>query len=88
MLKWTNDTVMDKTPRGSSPSEIPDKPVVMEATFLKKINDRDINNEKLVSRYMVSQTNSNPFMANNDYLKDLEVQDSFLTPQNTGVMHK
>ena len=43
MLKWTNDTVMDKTPRGSSPSEIPDKPVVMEATFLKKINDRDIN---------------------------------------------
>ena len=36
---------------------------------------------------MVSQTNSNPFMANNDYLKDLEVQDNFLKPQNTGVMH-
>lgn len=87
MLKWTNNTVMDKSARGSSPSEKLNKPVVMEATFFKKINDRDINNEKLVSRYMVSQTNSNPFMANNDYLKDLEVQDNFLKPQNTGVMH-
>ena len=77
MLKWTNNTVMEKSSRGSSPSEKPNKPVVMEATFFKKINDRDINNEKLVSRYMVSQTNSNPFMANNDYLKDLEVQDNF-----------
>ena len=56
----------------------------MEGTFFKKLSDRDMNNEKLMSRYMVAQTNCNPFMANNDYLKDLEVQDNFLTPQNSG----
>ena len=85
MLKWTNGTIMDKSSRYSKPE--PEKPVVMEGTFFKKVSDRDINNEKLVSRYMVAQTNCNPFMANNDYVKDLEIQDNFLKPQNSGVMN-
>lgn len=87
MIKWTNGTIMDKSSRYSNPESKPEKPVVMEGTFFKKVSDRDINNEKLVSRYMVAQTNCNPFMANNDYIKDLEIQDSFLKPQNSGIMH-
>lgn len=87
MIKWTNGTTMNKSSRYDKPEPESEKPVVVEGTFFKKVSERDINNEKLVSRYMVAQTNCNPFMANNDYLKDLEVQDSFLKPQNSGIMH-
>ena len=86
MLKWTNGTNMEKSSRYSKPEPEPKKPIVIEGTFFKKTSERDLNNEKLMSRYMVSQTNCNPFMANNDYLKDLEVQDNFLTPQNSGAV--
>lgn len=86
MLKWTNGTNMEKSSRYSKPDLKDEKPVVIEGTFFKKTSERDLHNEKLMSRYMVSQTNCNPFMANNDYLKDLEVQDNFLTPQNSGAV--
>lgn len=86
MIKWTNGTNMEKSSRYSKPEPEQKKPIIMEGTFFKKTSERDLNNEKLMSRYMVSQTNCNPFMANNDYLKDLEVQDNFLTPQNSGAV--
>jgi hypothetical protein len=54
--------------------------------ILKPTNERDMHNEKLISRYMVAQTNINPFMANNDYIKDLATQDEFLIPKNSSIM--
>ena len=55
MLKWTNGTTMDKSSRYSKPEPEPEKPIVMEGTFFKKTSERDLNNEKLMSRYMVTQ---------------------------------
>ena len=96
VLKWTNGTVLNKTLRedinkiNDQNEQLVDnipKYVITDGTFFKKTSDRDVNNEKLMSRYMVTQTNTNPFMADNDYLKDLEVQNKFLKPQNSGIMN-
>tara|TARA_Y100000996_G_C22421309_1_gene601566 strand:- start:243 stop:494 length:252 start_codon:yes stop_codon:yes gene_type:complete len=77
-LRWTNGTLMEKSGR--------EKKSHNQTYILKHQNERDLHNEKLMSRYMVTQTNINPFLANNDYLKDLEVQDNFLTPQNSSMV--
>ena len=46
-------------------------------------NKREDANHKLSERYLVGQLNQNPFMINNDYIKDLDVQQSFLMPKNS-----
>ena len=43
---------------------------------------RENNFEKMNQREMIAQTSQNPFLASN-YLEDLQVQESFLTPQNS-----
>lgn len=37
MIKWTNGTIMEKSSRYSKPEPEPEKPVVMEGTFLKRL---------------------------------------------------
>lgn len=46
-------------------------------------NKREEANHKLSERYLVGQLNQNPFMINNDYIKDLDIQQSFLIPKNS-----
>ena len=46
-------------------------------------NKRQNMNDKLSDRYMVQQTNQNPFMMGNSYVQDLEVQESFLRPKSS-----
>lgn len=46
-------------------------------------NKRELSNTKLNDRNMISQIGQNPFMANNNYLHDLEVQQNFLIPKNS-----
>jgi len=77
-LRWTNGTLMQKSSREKKAHE--------NTYIFKHTNERDLHNEKLVSRYMVAQTSINPFMANNDYLKDLATQDEFLIPKNSSIM--
>lgn len=43
--------------------------------------------ERMNQREMVAQTNLNPFLSNN-YLEDLQVQEQFLTPQNSNLESK
>lgn len=76
-LRWTNGSIMEKSLREKITHE--------QSFILKPPNERDLNNEKLISRYMVAQTSCNPFHANNNYLKDLEVQDNFLIPKNSSM---
>jgi|TARA_Y100000992_G_scaffold302592_1_gene277559 hypothetical protein len=78
ILKWTNGTLMEKSER--------EKKILDTTYILKSTNERDLHNQKLISRYMVTQTNINPFMANNDYIKDLATQDEFLIPQNSSII--
>lgn len=46
-------------------------------------NKREDANHKLSERYLVGQLNQNPFMINNDYIKDLDIQQNFLIPKNS-----
>ena len=49
--------------------------------FRKVSNKREEANEKINERYLIGQATQNPFMTNNNYVNDLEVQMNFLTPQ-------
>jgi len=46
-------------------------------------NKREIANEKMNERHMISQINQNPFLAKNTYLEDLDIQENFLKPKNS-----
>lgn len=45
---------------------------------------RESNFERMNEREMIAQTNLNPFLSSN-YLEDLQVQENFLTPQNSNT---
>ena len=49
--------------------------------FHKVSNKREEANEKMNERYLIGQATQNPFMTNNNYVNDLEVQMNFLTPK-------
>ena len=51
-------------------------------------NKRELANTKLKDRNMISQIGQNPFMINNNYLEDLEIQQNFLIPQNSNIKEK
>lgn len=46
-------------------------------------NKREEANHKLSERYLVGQTKQNPFMLDNNYIKDLDTQQNFLIPKNS-----
>ena len=48
-------------------------------------NKREEANHKLSERHLVGKLNQNPFMINNDYIKDLDIQQSFLIPKNSNI---
>lgn len=51
--------------------------------FMKGSNKRELVNNKLNERNMISQIGQNPFMTNNNYINDLVNQQTFLIPQNS-----
>ena len=44
-------------------------------------NKREEASNKLSDRYLIGQAIKNPFLVENDYLQDLEVQHKFLMPK-------
>ena len=93
-LKWNNGTIFEKSKRtlietikkenkNENNNEIIENSIPNPQFFFKNTNERDINNDKLASRYMVSQVNFNPFLANNNYINDIEIQENFLKPKNS-----
>lgn len=46
-------------------------------------NKRELANEKMNERYMISQIAQNPFLTKNTYLEDLDTQEAFLKPKNS-----
>ena len=48
-------------------------------------NKREEANHKLSERHLVGQLNQNPFMIDNDYIKDLDIQQNFLIPKNSNI---
>jgi len=53
-------------------------------TNMGSATKRENNFERMNQRQMVAQTNMNPFLSSN-YLEDLRVQETFLTPQNSNI---
>jgi hypothetical protein len=47
------------------------------------LNKRETANAKINERYLIGQATQNPFMPNNNYSKDIEVQMNFLIPQKS-----
>lgn len=47
-----------------------------------KSNKREEANEKMTERYLISQTQQNPFLATNNYIQDLDIQSKFLIPRS------
>ena len=55
--------------------------------FMKSETKRENNFYKINQREMIPQTNLNPFLSTN-YLEDLQIQENFLTPQNSNLQLK
>ena len=71
--KWSNGTPNERSVRNKDdtiPSNIP-------------CNKREEQSEKINKRLLVTTASINPFMANNNYIKDLENHGNFLIPQNS-----
>jgi hypothetical protein len=76
-LKWTlGDPCIRSLRNKQSPAA-----VVPETMTLS--NKREIANEKMNERHMISQISQNPFLAKNTYLEDLDIQENFLKPKNS-----
>lgn len=72
---------MDSTPTINHQYET-DNIKTGKMTF-KRDNIRCENNEKLSSREHIIQRKVNPFLVDNDFKKDLEIQNEFLIPKNS-----
>lgn len=49
----------------------------------EKQNKREMHNEKLSSRDMLIQSNTNPFFKNTNYIDHLNMEEQFLRPQDS-----
>jgi hypothetical protein len=54
-----------------------------QAEQTQESNKRQNMNDKLNNRHMIQQTNQNPFLVGNNYVQDLDVQESFLRPKSS-----
>jgi len=54
---------------------------------MKSESKRENHFNKMNQREMIPQTNLNPFLSTN-YLEDLQIQENFLTPQNSNLQLK
>ena len=57
------------------------EPLVTKQVVGLKNNRREQANEKMNERHLICQTHQNPFLAENNYVKDLDNQSKFLIPR-------
>ena len=55
------------------------------ATAPAGLNKREEANDKMNERHLIGQCVQNPFLARNDYTKDIEMQGNYLRPRNTSL---
>jgi len=83
-LLWTNGTKCERSMKPTYKID-PVEDALKEGETPETIvthTKREISNNKILERGMVSQINQNPFLRNN-YLDDLNVQETFLRPKNS-----
>jgi len=72
-----------------------DKPIIDPNTFYDNngifrmsSSKREEVNMKMNDRELISQRNQNPYLVQNNYIEDLETQQSFLIPKNSNFGDK
>jgi hypothetical protein len=56
--------------------------IMLEQQF-KNVNKREDNIHRMAEREMIAQIGQNPFLDDNDYVKNVVARDLFLKPMNT-----
>ena len=76
MKKWGNGTYQNK-------SNIEKEMVVADRVYLVQESKKEDIIKKMQTREIFTNKTTNPYMIDNSYIKDLEIQQSFLIPQNS-----
>ena len=92
--KWSsNDESMKKTKRNTKVKEIEERIRDNQIETLKymhnkdeKNNNKEISSKRLSERQQVKQRVFNPFLSNNNYLSDLQIQEDYLKPKNSNYV--
>jgi len=74
-LKWSNGIPYERT-------------IIKKEINVIENNDnnkKEISNNKMNERIMYSQINKNPFLLQNNYIDDLEIETKFLRPKNSNI---
>ena len=83
--KWGNGGIMAKSVRTKNidmkNKDSEDVTMISRRIIDREQNTRELNSERLSQREMIIQTSCNPFLAANDYITDLGIQDEFLRPK-------
>ena len=74
MNKWSDGTFMEKSMRTVS---------VSTQNYIIKNNKKDRYNMEINKRELTPSNNINPFLINNNYIDDLNIQNKCLIPQNS-----
>ena len=83
-FKWTLGEPCIRSSRQKPSAVVPEpKLSLSEDTTPAPSNKREIANEKINQRHLISQIGQNPFLMQNKYLDDLEIQETFLKPKNS-----
>tara|TARA_B100001175_G_C19342774_1_gene558285 strand:+ start:287 stop:544 length:258 start_codon:yes stop_codon:yes gene_type:complete len=82
MKKWTNGTYQDKSNKNNKNNENNEKIIGGRVFLIQESKKEDIIT-RMETRELFTNKTINPYMMGNSYLKDLEVQEEFLKPQNS-----
>jgi len=96
--KWTKPIKSTKSSRlkpikeknlaTSTEKKAPETHSELSTIHTEPSDKRSICNERISSRYMVIQTQVNPFLKDSDYISDIKVQDTLLRPRDSNVSEK
>jgi len=87
--KWGKGGIMEKSVRTKNidmkNKDSEDVTMISRRIIDREQNTRELNSERLSQREMIIQTSCNPFLAANDYITDLGIQDEFLRPKDSNI---
>lgn len=87
-ITWSKGEPYEKSKKDENPNFFFDTEYNITTSFSQEgftrgNNKKDNLNTKMSDRNLVGQIGNNPFLMNNNYLQDIEVQQNFLIPQNS-----
>lgn len=96
--KWSLGEKVDKSPRHPSKNiqaNSSEHPNVIESNIYQidnspnaAPNKREMFNDKLSQRQIYSSGGNNPYLANNNYISDIEAQEQFLRPTDSNFTYQ